>query len=255
MEQRKRCAWIQNKWGDSESQKRGRTTSTAYKMTKNWERLQWRWCKYDLFRMWHSQLNGGFHMSQPNLTSASLAIWASSCSWINLLSSSSLALSASSRSCFSLCRRCLSTWTHASRVWMRKRGYGGKYGQWMKETEETIDGIWMNILWTNGSDRRVWFISLHTAPNIGISEVERFGWKPGWQLLTSFLFCQCQYLFSGPLLSGLSLHLLHFKRIYTPPPHEQVMVPYTQLEDLHKRNKTEKHDSSLSLRKISFVCG
>lgn len=55
--------------------------------------------------------------------------------------------------------------------------------------------------------------------------------------IPSSLFLHYQYLFSGPLLSGLSFHLLYFKRVYTPPPHKQVMVPYTQLEDLPRETK------------------
>lgn len=50
-------------------------------------------------------------------TRASLAMWASSCSWISLRSSSSLALSASSRSCFSRRKSCLSTWTAQGNRW------------------------------------------------------------------------------------------------------------------------------------------
>lgn len=61
-----------------------------------------------------------FKVSWVDLTKASLAMWASSCNWINLLSSLSLALSASSRNCFSLCRRCLSTWT--TDIWSMFRG-------------------------------------------------------------------------------------------------------------------------------------
>lgn len=34
-----------------------------------------------------------------------------------------------------------------------------------------------------------------------------------------------RYLFSCPLLSGLSLHLLYFKRVHPPPAHKQVVVP------------------------------
>lgn len=63
-------------------------------------------------------------------------------------------------------------------------------------------------------------------------------WMETW-LLAPFLFLHYQYLFPGPLLSCLSLHLLHFKRVHPSPAHKQVMVPYTELEDLHKRNKTK----------------
>ncbi len=58
-------------------------------------------------------------------------------------------------------------------------------------------------------------------------------------LLTTSLFSHNQYLFSGPFLPGLSLHLLYFKRINPPPAYEQVMVPYTQLQDLQNRHKTK----------------
>lgn len=68
----------------------------------------------------HILLKADLEVSWAYLTKASLAMWASSCSWISLLSSSSLARSASSRSCFSLCSRCLSTWT--TDIWSAFRG-------------------------------------------------------------------------------------------------------------------------------------
>lgn len=42
------------------------------------------------------------------------------------------------------------------------------------------------------------------------------------------------YLFSGPLFSGLSLHLLDLQRVHPPAAHKQIMVPNAQLEDLFK---------------------
>ncbi len=74
---------------------------------------------------------------------------------------------------------------------------------------------------------------------IGITFGQKLGSIHKFNPIPSSLFLHYQYLFSCPLLSGLSLHLLYFERVHPPPAHKQVMVPYTQLEDLHKRNKTK----------------
>ena len=58
-----------------------------------------------------------------------------------------------------------------------------------------------------------------------------------------------QYLLPGSLLAGLGFHLLHLQAVYPPPAHEQVMVPYAQLQDLNKcrlqtEYKTVKNEAS-----------
>lgn len=44
-----------------------------------------------------------------------------------------------------------------------------------------------------------------------------------------------RYLFSGPLFSGLRLHLLDLQRVQPAAAHKHIMVPNAQLEDLLKK--------------------
>lgn len=50
--------------------------------------------------------------------------------------------------------------------------------------------------------------------------------------------CNNADLLAGLLLFSLSLHLLHFDRIYLPSPHEQIMVTNAQLQNLDRKPPT-----------------
>lgn len=181
-------------------------------------------------------------------------MWASSCNWISLLSSSSLALSASSRSCFSLCRCCLSTWAAQTvAVRAKKRGFGGRIREEMwtinngeksqsrctrwtarhKKGEKKSKIYSEEMQWLLGSNKTV-SLKLRVFVEICLDciDVDMLNQIP------SPLVFYAHYLFSGPLLSGLGLHLLHFKWVHPPAAPKQVMVPYTQLEDLQRGNKS-----------------
>lgn len=55
------------------------------------------------------------------------------------------------------------------------------------------------------------------------------------------------YLSSGPLFSGLGLHLLDLQRVHPPAAHKQIMVPNAQLEDLHQEKKSKMNACTTAL--------
>lgn len=63
-------------------------------------------------------------------------------------------------------------------------------------------------------------------------------WSPAFWMMANVCL-SIGYLFSGPLLSGLSLHLLDLQRVHPPAAHKQIMVPNAQLEDLHQGKKVK----------------
>lgn len=52
-------------------------------------------------------------------------------------------------------------------------------------------------------------------------------------------------LLASLLLLGLRLHLLYLDGVHLPPPHEQVMVPNAQLQDLNTHTQAQANTHGL----------